>query len=414
MGTTFSCVAVYKEGRVKVLSDKDGHKLVPSVVAFSCNENKITGHVEAKRLIGRKFDDPAVQANLDRWPFQVTAGKDGKAQASTSSRRSMNPVLPLSPTEFVASDIALIKVEGEKYDVIICKGDNNLGGEDFDTNLVKYCVEQIENIHGVDVSLDSFAMRRLRSQCQFVKCKLSEKPAEPNYRYRLELDDFVNSTDVNLTISRDVFEKMNQSLFDRAIALVPACLEEAQMTIDDIDDIVPVGGSMRIPKLREMLQDLFKGRQLYGYINPDEAIAVGASILAAQKMQIYLGHFVLSDITPFAIGVKANIDGEMIVLIPRNSKIPYQSSDDFFPMSDFQRAAAIKVYQGENKFVKDNVYLGETTITGLRPDLSLNVKIVVTVQIDENGILKVTATEVATGNEVEECLHSLVPHLNVL
>ncbi|KAF4524085.1 hypothetical protein B566_EDAN013977 [Ephemera danica] len=465
LGTTYSCVSVYKDGRITVIPDENGNKLIPSVVAFESNSRgeieRLVGrdatenegidqsHIvtEVKRLIGRKFDEPAVHENIKRWPFQVTASSEGNAQilldfdgqhqvqySPEYISYSILKKLKEMATNYLGkvkerrrilvmdvgggtSDVALIRVAGEKFTVLACEGDNNVGGEDFDTNLVDYCVEQIKEKFGSDVKIGNLQMRRLRNKCKQAKHKLSENPDDPNLQYVLELDDFIDDThDITLPISRNKFEDLNQDLFDRALGLVTSCLNDAKLSISDITDLVPIGGSMRVPKLREMLEELFGGKQLCAYINPDEAVSVGAAIFAAQQLALYRGHIVVSDITPFSLGILSEEDNRMSVIIPRNTKIPCKKTDSFETSHDYQTAGAIVVYQGENEFVKNNMFLGNFEIENLNAALAGETRVDVTLEVDTNGILKVTAREVAAEKEnvVNRSLEGLKPHLNIL
>ncbi|KAF4524083.1 hypothetical protein B566_EDAN013975 [Ephemera danica] len=498
LGTTYSCVAVYKDSHVTVIPDENGNKLIPSVVAFESDGEGI------KRLVGREATE---NEGVDQSQV-VTVTADSKGNAQVTMHLDGHPTLHLPPedisssilsklkqmaekhlgkevTEAVitvpahfnnsqreatmkaanlaklkvlaiinepnagalaygirskvkqkrnilvvdvgggTSDVALIEVVEENFTVLACKGDNNVGGEDFDTNLVDYCVEQVKEKMGSDVAIGKLQMRRLRNKCEQAKRNLSKNPDDPNWQYVLELDDFIDNThDFSLPISRTKFEELNQDLFDRALGLVSVCLNEAKLSISDVNDLVPVGGSMRIPKLREMLQKLFQGKQLYAYINPDEAIAAGAAIFAAQKLALYRGHIVLSGITLFSLGTdySTKIFGltikrdAMSTIIPRNTRIPCKGQHRYYTTKDNQTVIRIDVYQGENEYVKYNMFLGGFRIENLTPAQARETKVDVTFEVDKNGILKVTAKEVSTEKEnvVTGDLYSLVPHLNLL
>ncbi|KAF4524084.1 hypothetical protein B566_EDAN013976 [Ephemera danica] len=450
LGTTYSCVSVYKDGRITVIADENGNKLIPSVVSFTNKRGairRLVGHdalenydthpknivTEVKRLIGRIFDEETVQTNKKRWSFKVTANKFGDAQVNldfneSPKSRTVNELVRESRKIMIidvgggTSDVALIEIAGKNFTVLSSEGDNNIGGEDFDTNLVNYCLEQIKLNSNVKIDEEK-DLKRLRNKCEQTKRKLSENTADPNWQYVLELDDLDCGIDVTLPISRRKFEEINQDLFNNAIALIPACLRKVNMCISDVDDIITVGGSMRIPKLREMVQTMFEDTQLYSYINPDEAISVGAAILAAQSIGIYSEHLMLSDVTPFSLGIRTRLtidapaeEDRMYVIVPRNTKIPCERQKGFETLEDNQKTLAVDVYQGENEFVKDNMLLGNFKIEGLKKALAGETKIVVTLKVDANGILKVTAKEVATEKEnvVTGDLDSLLPHLSML
>ncbi|KAF4530356.1 hypothetical protein B566_EDAN018478 [Ephemera danica] len=460
LGTTYSCVAVYKDSRITVIRDED-------VTEDSKGDAQVNMHLDGHSTLYLSPED--ISSSILRKLKQMAEKHLGKkevthavitvpAHFNNSQREATMKAAELAKLKVLAiinepnagalaygirckvkqkrnilvmdvgggtSDVALIQVVEENFTVLVCKGDNNVGGEDFDSNLVNYCVEQIKQKFGSDVVIEKLQMRRLRNKCEQAKRKLSENSADPNWHYILELDDFIDSThDFTLSISRTIFEELNQDLFDRALGLVTYCMNDAKLSISDVNDLVPVGGSMRIPKLREMLQNMFQCKQLYAYINPDEAIAVGAAIFAAQKLALYRGHIVLSDITPFSLGTdySTKIFGltikrdAMSTIIPRNTRIPCKGQHRYYTTKDNQTVIRIDVYQGENEYVKDNMYLGGFRIENLTPAPVRETQVDVTFEVDKNGILKVTAKEVSTEKEnvVTGELDSLVPHLNLL
>jgi heat shock protein 1/8 len=306
------------------------------------------------------------------------------------------------------TDISLVEICGDVFNILAVKGDNQLGGEDLDTNLVNFCIEKIKIEHGIDIKTSKNDMRRLRSVCESTKRKFSNDPGKPDNKMELdiEIDSLFCSDDVDITItiSRKKFVRLNSELFQRAINLVSLCLEEANVTNADIHDIVVVGGSMRIPKLIQMLEEKFEGKIINKTINPDEAIAVGASIRAANKINIYRHHMVVNEITPLSLGLKVKSNDEMSIIIPKNTKIPCNITKKYQLMNKYQTTARLSVYQGEKQMVKDNAFLGEFEISNLTAssEQSQRAVIEVTFSITGNGLFEVIARDIASKRTVSK------------
>ncbi|KAM1053860.1 hypothetical protein ACFX2I_001275 [Malus domestica] len=496
LGTTYSCVAVWEHDRVEIIVNDQGNRTTPSCVAFTETErlvgdsainqiirNPTNSIFDAKRLIGRRFNDATVQSDLKLWPFRVTEGPGGKplivvthegqekqfaaeeisamvlvkmreiaeaylnstvknavitvpayfndsqrqATKNAGNTAGLNVMRIINePTAAAIAygidkkagwyskrnvmifdlgggtlDVSLLTIGDGVFEVKATAGDTHLGGEDFDNKMVDFCVEQFKKNHNLDVSGNSKALRRLRNACEKAKRRLSFTSATD-----IEIDCLYEGTDFYTTITRAKFEQLNMDFFNKCMEPVEKCLKDANMEVSSVHDVVLAGGSSRIPKVQELLQDVFKGKQLCKSINPDEAIAYGAAVQAAvlsgngtEKLQ----DFTLLDVTPLSLGIESQERGSsklfMNIVIPRNSRIPVMKKKFVTTVSDNQVSVDFPVYEGESSIAKNNNFLAEFTLDGIPPAPQGVPLFEVCFNIDANGILNVSAEDQSTGQK---------------
>ncbi|GMY08548.1 heat shock cognate 70 kDa protein-like [Fagus crenata] len=292
------------------------------------------------------------------------------------------------------ADVSLLTIEMGVFEVKAVAGDTHLGGEDFDNRMVKHFVEILKRKHNVDINGNPRALRRLRTACEKAKRILSSA-----IETTIEVDSLYNGIDFFSTITRAKFAELNIDLFRKCIDIVEKCLTDAKMDKSCVHDVVVTGGSCRIPKVQQLLQDCFDGKELCKSINPDESVAYGAAVQAAILTSIgneKLGDIVLLDVTPLSLGVEIR-GSEMSVLIPRNTTIPTQQEEDYTTDVDNQTSILISVYEGERARTCDNNLLGQFHLHGIPPAPRENARVKVCFEIDTNGILNVSAKERTTG-----------------
>ncbi|TQE07146.1 hypothetical protein C1H46_007199 [Malus baccata] len=352
-------------------------------------------------------------------------------------------------------DVSLLTIADSVFEVKATAGDTHLGGEDFDNRMVNHCAEQFKRKHNVDIGGNFKALRRLKNECEKAKRRLSfmsETDIDIDCLHQgvdfcltitrakfeqLNMDffgkcmgpvkncledakmdissvhDVVLAGDIDclhqgvdfcLTITRAKFEQLNMDFFGKCMGPVKKCLEDAKMDISSVHDVVLAGGSSRIPKVQQLLQEVFKGKELCKGINPDEAVAYGAAVqatvLSGDNLTGKLREFALVDVTPLSLGVRAREEHIMSVVIPRNTRIPVKIMEKGFTTEyDNQRNVRFAIYEGESRMARDNNYLGEFKLNDIPPAPRSVPKFKVCFDIDENGILHVSAEDMSTGQK---------------
>ena len=459
LGTTNSCVAVMEGGEPTVIANAEGARTTPSVVAFAKNGERLVGQVAKRQAVtnpertiisikrdmgtdrkividGKTLTPPEISAMIlqklkaDAESYlgetvtkavitvpayfsdsQRQATKDAGRIAGLEVERIINEptaaalaygldkgdahkilVYDLGGGTF---DVSLMEVGDGVFEVLATGGDTHLGGDDFDNRLIDYIAAEFQKENGIDLKQDRMALQRLKEAAEKAKIELSGLMSV-NVNLPFITADATGPKHLDVTISRAKFNELTADLVDRTIAPLTQALKDAGLTAKDIDKVILVGGSTRIPAVQEAVQRV-TGKEPYKGINPDECVAIGAAIQGG-VLGGDVKDVVLLDVTPLSLGIET-LGGVFTKLIERNTTIPVKQTQVFSTAADGQTSVDVHVLQGEREFAADNKTLGRFQLSGIAPAPRGVPQIEVTFDIDANGIVHVSAKDKGTGKE---------------
>jgi molecular chaperone DnaK len=293
-------------------------------------------------------------------------------------------------------DVSILEVGDEMVEVLSTNGDTHLGGDDFDEQLINFIADKFKNENGIDLRKDPMALQRLREAAEKAKKELSQQPTT-DINLPFITADASGAKHLQMNVTRAEFERLIDKLVERCRHPVEQALRDAKLSPKDIDEVVLVGGSTRVPKVQDFVRQQFGGKEPHKGVNPDEVVSVGAAIQGG-IIGGDVKEMVLLDVTPLSFGIETE-GGIMTVLIERNTTIPVEKKEIFSTAADNQTAVTVSVFQGERKMARDNRLLGQFNLDGIPPAPRGVPQIEVNFDIDVNGILKVSARDIASGKE---------------
>jgi len=497
LGTTYSCVGVWENNGVKIISNTDGSRTIPSYVSWDpADGTRYTGMsaknqatrlptttiFDVKRIIGQGNDKEGVQKDISKFPFTVSDAGDNKSQIEV--KMDSGDVKKFAPEEISAMvlqnckniaetylgkpvkravitvpayfndaqrnatkaagiiadlevmriineptaaapaygldnkdaerdggmkvlifdlgggtfDVSVLKIEKGIFTVLATGGDTRLGGEDFDNHTIDHLLTEIEKAGIGSPRENPRAMQRLKKAAETAKRELSSAQST-----EVRLDDFINGKNFKVAFTRAKFEQLNKSMFTLCMETVKRVMKDAKLKHPDVDELVLVGGSTRIPKIQSLLTDMFSGKHLNKSVNPDEAVAFGAAVQGAilnGRRNDKTDNLLLMDVTPLSLGIETT-GRVMSVIIPRNTAIPVTKTQTYTTEANYQTKVDISVYEGERLKSDENNLLGEFTISGIESAKRGEPQVDVSFSLDSNGILNVVAKDQKTGSEAK-------------
>jgi len=368
----------------KVAEDYLGEKVEKAVITVPAyfNDSQRTATKEAGEIAGLK---------VERIINEPTAA--ALAYGLDSKKNEKVAVFDFGGGTF---DISILDIGDNVFEVLSTNGDTHLGGDDLDETLIGYIADEFKRTDGIDLRQDAMALQRLKEAAEKAKCELSTA-MEANINLPFITATGEGPKHLTMTISRAKFEALAEPLFDRLVGPCKQAMSDAKISAGDVDEVILVGGSTRIPKVRDITREIF-GKEPNQSVNPDEVVGIGAAIQGAILAGEVEEQMVLLDVTPLSLGVET-LGGVMTSLIERNTTIPTEKKETFSTAADSQTEVTIHVLQGEREFAGDNRTLGRFNLTGIPPAQRGVPQIEVAFKIDANGILSVSAKDLATGKE---------------